>query len=58
MSDFQAGQKTSSKTLKDFDIPMGSWEQTALELAKWRGLINKGAALYKKKENAQRTQSQ
>ena len=25
---------------------MGSWEQTAQERSKWRGLINKGAALY------------
>ena len=24
---------------------MGSWEQTAQELSKWRGLINTGAAL-------------
>ena len=28
---------------------MGSWEQTAQERSKWRGLINKGAALYEKK---------
>ena len=26
-----------------------SWEQTAQERSKWRGLINKGAALYEKK---------
>ena len=31
--------------------PMGSWEQTAHERSKWLGLINKGAALYEKKEN-------
>ena len=33
-------------SLKDFDIPIGSWEQSAQERSKWRGLINKGAALY------------
>ena len=43
--------KTPSKTLKDFDIPMGPWEPTAQERSKWRGLINKRAALYEKKEN-------
>ena len=32
-------------SLKDFDITMGLWEQ----IAKWRGLINNGAALYKEK---------
>ena len=31
--------------LNDFDIPIGSWEQKGY---KWRGLINKGAALYEK----------
>ena len=29
---------------------MGSWEQTAQERSKWRGLISKGAALYEKKK--------
>ena len=52
----QGGQKkryknTLKASLKDFDIPIGSWEQTAQERSKWRGLINKGAALYEKKEN-------
>ena len=43
----QGGQKKRSKySLKDFDIPMGSWEQTAQERSKWRCLINKGADLY------------
>ena len=48
----QGGQKKRYKDtlktfLKDFDIPMGSWEQTVQERSKWRGgLINKGAALY------------
>ena len=51
---FQGGQKkrykdTLKASLKDFEIPMGSWEQTAQERSKWRGLINKGAALYEKK---------
>ena len=50
----QGGQKKRYKdilkaSLKDFDIPMGSWEQTAQERSKWRGLINKGAALYEGK---------
>ena len=52
----QGGQKkrykdTLKASLKDFDILIGSWEQTAQERSKWRGLINKGAALYEKKEN-------
>ena len=50
----QGGQKkrykdTLKASLKDFEIPIGSWEQTAQERSKWRGLINKGAALYEKK---------
>ena len=55
----QCGQKKRYKNtlkafLEDFYIPMGSWEQTAQERSKWRGLINKGAALYeKKKESAE-----
>ena len=40
----QGGQKkrykdTLKASLKDFEIPMGSWEQTAQERSKWRGLI-------------------
>ena len=35
--------------LKDFDIPMGSWEQAAQERSRWRGFINKGAALHEGK---------
>ena len=51
----QGGQKkrykdTLKASLKDFDIPIGTWEQTAQERSKWRGLINKGAALYEKKK--------
>ena len=45
----QGGQKkrykdTLKASLKDFEIPMGSWEQTAQERSKWRGLINKGTS--------------
>ena len=52
----QGGQRkrykdTFKASLKDFDIPIGSWEQTAQERSKWRSLINKGAALYEKIEN-------
>ena len=48
----QGGQKkrytdTLKVSLKDFDIPMGSWD--AQERSKWRSLINKGAALYERK---------
>ena len=51
---FQGNQKkryndTLKASLKDFDIPIGSWKQTAQERSKWRGLINKGAALFVKK---------
>ena len=42
-------RRNATKTPSDFDIPIGSWEQTAHERSKWRGLINKGAALYEKK---------
>ena len=42
-------QDTLKDSLKDFDIPMGPWEPTAQERSKWRGLINKRAALYEKK---------
>ena len=50
----QGGQKkrykdTFKASLKDFDIPIASWKQTAQERPKWRSLINKGAALYEKK---------
>ena len=49
----EGGQKiryidTLKVSLKNFDIPIGSWEQTAQELSTWRGLTNKGAALYAK----------
>ena len=52
---FQGDQKkrykdTLKTSLKDFDIPIGSWEQTSQERSKWRGLINKGAALHMKKK--------
>ena len=32
-----------------FRHKMGSWKQTAQERSTWRGLVNKGAALYEKK---------
>ena len=58
----QGGQKkrykdTLKASLKDFDIPIGSWEQTAQERSKWRGLINKGAALYEKRESVKLKES-
>ena len=51
----QGGQKkryieTLKASLKDFDIPIGSWELTAQERSKWRGPINKDAALYETRE--------
>ena len=51
----QCGQEkrykdTLKTSLKDFEIPIGSLEQTVQERSKWRGLINKGAALYEKRE--------
>ena len=50
----QDGQKkrykdTLKDPLNDFDITTGSWEQTAQERSKWRGLIYKGAAFYEKR---------
>ena len=53
----QGGQKkrykdTLKNSLKDFDIPMGPWDPTAQERSKWRGLINKRAALYEKKRES------
>ena len=58
----QGGQKKRHKDtlkafLKDFDIPIGSWEQTAQERSKWLGLFNKGAALYEKKESVKLKES-
>ena len=46
---------TLKASLKDFDIPIGSWEQTAHERSKWRGHINKGAALYEINKSCRRT---
>ena len=40
---------TLKASQKDFDIPIGSWEQTEQERSKWQGLVSKGAALYEKK---------
>ena len=43
------GQKKQYKdtlkaSLKDFNTPTESWEQIAQDLAKWRGLIRRGAS--------------
>ena len=38
-------QTESHQSYTYFEIPMGSWEQTAQERSKWRSLINQGAAL-------------
>ena len=51
----QGGQKkhykdTFKTSLKDYDIPILAWVQTAQERSKWRGLINKGASRYEKRE--------
>ena len=53
----QGGQRkrykdTLKASLKNFDIPIGSCEQTAQMRSKWRGLFNKGAALYDKKRES------
>ena len=58
----QCGQKkrykdTLKASLKDFDIPIRSWEQTVQERSKWRGLMNKGAALYEKKKSVKLKES-
>ena len=58
----QDGQKkrykdTLKASLKDFDILTGSWEETAQERSKWRGFINKGAALYEKRESVKLKES-
>ena len=51
-------QRNARTSLKDFEIPMGSWEQIAQERSKWRGLINEEAAFYEKnlklKESAEK----
>ena len=56
----QCGQKKRyidalKASLKDFDIP--SWEQIAQEGSKWRGLINKRAAFYEKRESVKLKES-
>ena len=50
----QGGQKkrykdTLKASLKDFIIPIESWEQAAQDRTKWRCLINKGASQFKAK---------
>ena len=50
----QGGQKkrykdTLKASLKDFKIPIESWEQAAQDRTKWRCLINKGASQFEEK---------
>ena len=40
---------TLKASLKDFNIPTGSWEQIAQDRTKWRGLIKRGAGEYEAK---------
>ena len=52
----QGGQKkrykdTLKASLKDFNIPIDSWEQAAQDRTKWRCLINKGASQFEKRES-------
>ena len=54
----QGGQKkrykdTLKASLKDFDIPMGSWEQTAQERSKWREQLS----MKKKRESVKLKES-
>ena len=44
-------------SLKDFEISMGFLEQIAQERSQWQGLINKGAALCKKRESVKLKES-
>ena len=50
----QGGQKkrykdTRKASLKDFNIPIESWEQAVQDRTKWRCLINKGAIEFEEK---------
>ena len=50
----QGGQKkrykdTLKASLKDFNIPIESWEQAGQDRTKWRCLINKGASQFEEK---------
>ena len=40
---------TLKASLKDFNIPIESWEQAAQDRTKWRCLINKGASQFEEK---------
>ena len=40
-----------------FRHTMGSWKQTAQERSTWRGLVNKGAALYEKRASVKLKES-
>ena len=58
----QGGQKkrykdTLKASLKDFNIPIESWEQAAQDRTKWRCLINKGASQFEKRESVKLTGS-
>ena len=42
---------TLKAMLKDFNIPIDSWEQAAQDRTKWRCLINKGASQSEERES-------
>ena len=55
----QGGQKkrykdTLKASLKDFNIPIESWEQAAQDRIQWRCLINKGASQFEENREAER----
>ena len=56
-SALNVARRNATKTPSDFDIPIGPWEQTAQERSKWHGLINKGAAVYEKRESVKLQES-
>ena len=47
--ELQEGKRSQNGQKKRYHIPIGSWEHPAQERLKWQGLVNKGAALYEKK---------
>ena len=46
----KVAHRNAKTSLKNFEIPMGSWKQIAQGRSKWRGLINEEAAFYEKKK--------
>ena len=56
-SALKVARRNGTETPSKFDIPIGSWEQTAQDRSKWRGLINKGAALNGKRESVKLKES-